>query len=279
MATRILCNGVRLAVEDSGGSGPTVLFSHGLLYTLRMWDAQIATLRARFRCVAYDHRGQGQSDAPATGLDMDTLTEDAAALIASLRPGPVHFVGISMGGFVGMRLAARRPELVRSLVLIDTSGGPEPPENVPRYRRLEWVARWIGTRPVLGRVQAIMHGATARRDPARATALRAWRDHLLHADVRAMNRALEEVLRRASAVPLLPSIRCPTLVIVGEEDVATVPARAEELAAGIAGARLVRIPRAGHMSPIDAPEAVTAELGSFLEAQPADQCARASAPE
>jgi 3-oxoadipate enol-lactonase len=267
MATRILCNGVRLAVEDSGGRGPTVLFSHGLLYTLRMWDAQIATLRARFRCVAYDHRGQGQSDAPATGLDMDTLTEDAAALIASLGLGPVHFVGMSMGGFVGMRLAARRPELLRSLVLIDTSGGPEPPENVPRYRRLEWVARWIGTWPVLGRVQAIMHGASARQDPARAADLRAWREYLLQVDARAMGRALEGVLQRESAMPLLPAIRCPTLVMVGEEDTATVPARAEELAAGIAGARLVRIPRAGHMSPIDAPEAVTAELGSFLEAQ------------
>jgi pimeloyl-ACP methyl ester carboxylesterase len=55
--------------------------------------------------------------------------------------------------------------------------------------------------------------------------------------------------------------------MVGEEDVATVPARSEELAAGIAGARLVRIPRAGHMSPIDAPEAVTAELRAFLETQ------------
>ena len=266
MATRILCNGVQLMVEDSGGGGPTVLFSHGLLYSLRMWDAQIASLRARFRCVAYDHRGQGQSEAPPTGLDMDTVTEDAAALIASLRLGPVHFVGLSMGGFVGMRLAARRPELVRSLALLDTAAGPEPAKNLPRYRRLEWVARWIGTRPVLKPVQAIMHGASARRDPTRAADLRAWREHLLRVDAKAMTRAVEGVLQRQSAVPLLARIRCPTLVLVGEEDTATVPARAAEVAAGIAGARLVRIPRAGHMSPIDAPEAVTAELRAFLEA-------------
>src|SRR5215475_6931742 len=267
MATRISCNDVQLAVEDSGEGGPTVLFSHGLLYSLRMWDEQIAALRSRFRCVAYDHRGQGQSEAPATGLDMDTLTDDAAALIAALRLGPVHFVGMSMGGFVAMRVAARRPELVRSLVLIDTSAGPEPAENIPRYRRLEWVARWFGTWPVASRVEAIMHGASARKDPARAADLRAWRERLLRTDAVVMNRAVEGVLTRESAVPLLPRIRCPTLVMVGEEDVATVPARAEELAAGIAGARLVRVPRAGHMSPIDAPEAVTAELRAFLEAQ------------
>ena len=267
MALRISCNGVQLAVEDSGGGGPTVLFSHGLLYSLRMWDAQITALRTRLRCVAYDHRGQGRSEAPETGLDMDTLAEDAAALIDSMRIGPVHFVGLSMGGFVGMRLAARRPELVRSLALLDTSAGPEPPKNLPRYRRLEWVARWFGTRPVLGPVQAIMHGASARKDPARTPHLRAWREHLLRVDTRAMNRAVEGVLQRQSAEPLLARIRCPTLVLVGEEDTATVPARAEELASGIAGARLVRIPRAGHMSPIDAPEAVTAELHAFLEAQ------------
>ena len=267
MATRIRCNGVELAVEDSGEGGSTVLFSHGLLYSLRMWDAQIAALRSRFRCVAYDHRGQGESESATTGLDMDTLADDAVALIESLRIGPVHFVGMSMGGFVAMRVAAGRPELVRSLVLVDTSAGPEPAANIPRYRRLEWVARWFGTWPVAGRVEAIMHGASARKDPARAADLRAWRQRLIRADAIVMNRAVEGVLTRQSALPLLPRIRCPTLVMVGEEDVATVPARSEELAAGIAGARLVRIPRAGHMSPIDAPEVVTAELRTFLEAQ------------
>jgi len=202
-----------------------------------------------------------------TGLDMDTLSEDAAALIGALGVGPVHFVGMSMGGFVGMRLAARHPELVRSLILADTAAGPEPARNVPRYRRLEWVARWFGTWPVAGKVEAIMHGASARKDPARAATLRAWRERLLRVDTAAMNRAVEGVLTRESAIPLLPRIRCPTLVMVGEEDTATVPARSEEIASAISGTRLVRIPRAGHMSPIDAPEAVTTELRSFLEVQ------------
>jgi pimeloyl-ACP methyl ester carboxylesterase len=172
-----------------------------------------------------------------------------------------------MGGFVGMRLAARRPELVRSLALLDTAAGPEPAAAAARYRRLEWVVRWFGTWSVVGRVMAIMHGASARKDPARAADLRFWREHLLRLDRRAAPRALEGVLQRASVVPLLSQIRCPTLVLVGEEDTATQPARAEEIAAGIAGSRLVRIPRAGHMSAIDAPEVVTSELRAFLDAQ------------
>ena len=267
MTTRIRCNGVELAVDDSGGSGVAVVFSHGLLYSRRMWDAQVPALRARFRCIAYDHRGQGESEKPLQGMDMDTLAEDAAGLIGALGIAPVHFVGMSMGGFVGLRLAARRPELVRSLTLVDTAAGPEPAKSLPRYRRLEWVARWIGVRPVVGPVMAIMHGASVLADPARAGYLRVWREHLMSLDRRAMPRAVEGVLQRESAVALLGHIRCPTLVVVGEEDVATVPARSEEIAAGIAGARLVRIPRAGHMSPIDAPEAVTATLRAFLEPQ------------
>ena len=95
-----------------------------------------------------------------------------------------------------------------------------------------------------------------------------WREQLLRAEALPMVRAVEGVLTRESAMPLLPRIQRPTLVLVGEEDTATVPARAEEIAAGIRGARLARIPRAGHMSPIDAPEEVSAELRSFLEAQP-----------
>ena len=268
MATRISCNGVQLAVEDSGGGGPTVLFSHGLLYSLRMWDAQIAALRPRFRCIAYDHRGQGESEAPLTGLDMDTLTEDVAALIDTLGIGPVHFVGMSMGGFVGMRLAARRPELVRALVLIDTSAGPEPPANLPA------TAGWSGSRAGSGRARCWVGcrrsctGRAPGRIPAAPRTCVRGATTSSGMDAVAMTRAVEGVLTRQSAMPLLPRIHRPTLVLVGEEDTATVPARSEEIAAGIPGARLVRIPRAGHMSPIDAPDSVTAQLRGFLEAQP-----------
>src|SRR5277367_1924949 len=117
----------RLYVEDSGGNGAVVLFAHGLLYSCRMRDAQVQTLQSRYRCIGYDHRGQGQSAVSEGGYDMDSVAEDAAALIRALGVPPVHFVGHSMGGFVGMRLAARHPELLRSLVLIDTSADAEPP--------------------------------------------------------------------------------------------------------------------------------------------------------
>ncbi len=257
-------NGTRLYVEDTGGNGPPVLFSHGLLYSCRMWDAQVPSLRSRFRCICYDHRGQGQSEVAATGYDVDTLAEDAAALIRDLGVQPVHFVGLSLGGFVGMRVAARHPELVRSLVLLDTSADAEPAENLPRYRLLTFLERWVGPWLVAGPVMKIMHGATVRADPARAAELRAVRDRFVAVNRIAAVRAVNGVLDRPGMQAELGNISAPTLVMVGEEDTATVPAKSEALAQAIRGATLVRVPKAGHLSPIDNPGFVTERLSSFL---------------
>src|SRR5260370_4548842 len=137
-------NGVRIYYEDSGGRGAPVVFAHGLLWSCRLFDAQVKALQDRFRCVAFDFRGQGQSEVTASGYDFETLTADAIELIEKLRLAPAHFVGLSMGGMIGMRLAARRPELVRSLALLETSADPEPEENVPKYRRMYLLAPWRG---------------------------------------------------------------------------------------------------------------------------------------
>ena len=257
-------NGTRLYIEDTGGNGPPVLFSHGLLYSCRLWDAQVPSLRGRYRCISYDHRGQGQSEVAASGYDMETLCQDAASLIRDLAVQPVHFVGLSMGGFVGLRLAARHPGLVRSLVLLDTTADPEPAENLPRYRLLTFIERWLGPRLVAGQVMAIMHGATVRADPARTADLRAVRERFLAMDRIGAVRAVQGVLQRKGVQEELANIRAPTLVMVGEEDTATVPAKSEALAAAIRGAVLVRIPKAGHVSAIDNPGFVTEQLSNFL---------------
>jgi len=107
-------DGAELHYEDTTGGAPPILFSHGLLWNLRMFDAQVAHLSGRYRCVAYDHRGQGQSRDDGSPYDMERLTEDAAQVIEQLGLAPCVFVGLSMGGFVGLRLAARLPRLTTS---------------------------------------------------------------------------------------------------------------------------------------------------------------------
>lgn len=262
-------NGAEIYYEDTGGPGEPIVFSHGLLWSCRMYDAQVGALRDRYRCIAYDHRGQGQSvisppgSAPPT-IDIETVTADAIGLIEGLGLGRVHFCGLSMGGFVGMRIAARRPDLLRSLVLLETSADPEPVENVPRYRLLNFVARWVGLRPVARSVMRIMFSRSFLGDPARSRERELWRARLV-GNRRDIWRAVNGVIERRGVYEELGRIALPTLVVVGEEDVATVPAKAERIHQAIAGARLVRIPRAGHSSTVEEPEAVTAAIRGLLE--------------
>jgi 3-oxoadipate enol-lactonase len=267
-------NGTELYYEDTGGSGQPVVFSHGLLWSTRLYDPQVDALRGRFRCIAYDHRGQGRSAVPPESvIDMETLYLDAVGLIEKLGVGPCHFVGLSMGGFIGMRLAARRPELLRSLVLMETSGDPEPLANVPRYTLLNVIARLAGVRPVADPVMRIMFGKSFLNDPNRAEERALWKARLME-NRKDVWRAVNGVIKRRAIRDELPSIRVPTLIMVGEEDVATVPAKAERLHQLIPGSRLVRLPRGGHSATVEEPALVNAALGTFLDAQAAQAASK-----
>src|SRR5580765_1064358 len=118
-------NGVDLFYKESGSGPETIVFSHGLFMDHSMFEPQRAAFDKQYRVIAYDHRAQGQSQDPGRGYDMDTLSEDAAALIQALKAAPCHFAGLSMGGFVGMRLGSRHPELVRTLTLMNTTATKE----------------------------------------------------------------------------------------------------------------------------------------------------------
>lgn len=261
---QVQVNGATLHYEESGTGPEAVVFAHGLLFDRRIFDAQRAALSDRYRTIAFDFRGHGGSEVTRDGYDMDTLADDAAELIRALGAAPCHFAGLSMGGFVGLRLAARRPELLRSLTVIDSSADPEPAENVPRYRLLNAVARLLGLGSVVGRVLPIVFGRTTMTAPERRDVRETWRRRIARQDRRGVTRAVRGVVGREGVSGELERIRVPTLVIVGEEDTATRPEKSERIRDAIAGAELVVVPRAGHMSTIENPEAVTRALEAFL---------------
>lgn len=272
----ITVNDTRLYYEDTGGPGEPVVFSHGLLWNTTLFAPQVAALSDRYRCIAYDHRGQGRSaDDARQVIDMDLLTADAVALIRALDIGPVHFCGLSMGGFIGMRLAARHPELVRSLILCETSAGPEPAENAPRYKRMNLVARWLGPRVVIPAVMPILFGKTSLTDPTREAQRREWKRQL-NKNRRSIWRAVNGVILREPVAGELPKIVAPTLVIVGAEDVATTPAKAQQIAALIPRSSLAIVEAAGHSSTVEQPEAVNAQIERFLAGVAADAARRAA---
>ena len=264
-------DGAAVHVEDTGSpegapDAPTIVFGHGLLFSGEMFAAQVDRLRARYRCVTIDWRGQGRSPAAPAGYDMDTLTEDAVAVISGLGVGPVHYVGLSMGGFVGMRLGARHSDLLRSLTLLDTSAGPEDPDKVSRYRLLAKVYRVVGMGPVRSQVLPIMFGPAFLADPSGRPAVDAFLARLKQVDRKGMQQAIHGVADREAVTDLLPQISVPTLVVVGADDVATPVAKSEVIVSGIWGSRLEIVPDAGHSSTIEQPGILSDLIEEFVDA-------------
>lgn len=266
--SQVAVRDTHLFVSDSNTSGPPIVFSHGLLWSHRMYSSVIQELRGAYRCIAYDHRGQGQSvTEPRRSVAIETVTEDAIALIESLNIGPVHFVGLSMGGFVGMRIAARRPDLIQKLVLISTTSEAEPDENHRKYRLLNTITRLFGVRIVASSVLPIMFGSSFLNDQNRAHEKAQWRKELI-GNRRAVTQAVQGVIERDAVTHELSQIVCPTLILHGTEDRAISLSRAKEMVQHIPNVTWVQTEFGGHSLPIECPDFVLEHLTAFLETDP-----------
>ncbi len=262
---RIRVNGVELYYEDTGGQNrETVVFSHGLFLSSRTFDSQVAALSSRYRCIAYDHRGQGQSQVTKQGYDMETIYEDAAYLIQALDAAPCHFVGSDIGGVVGMRLAARQPSLIKSLVLIQASPDIEPESEVARYRTLSFILRWFGTQWAVDTVMKSLFGARFLKDRAFASQRDNFRKQILALDRVGLSRAVNGFITRHSVYDEISNIRLPTLILVGDESISTLTEHARRIHASIKGAKFVVIHGAGHTISVEAPETVSNVIQLFL---------------
>ncbi len=257
--------GSRFHVEDSGGEGPVVLCLHSLFLDGRMFDDLVEAMGRSWRMVRPDFRGQGRSrNAAADAVGMEQCAGDMAAVADAMGLDRVHVVASSMGGDAAIRLAAYRPDLVASLTLIGTSARPEPPEKVEEF--LGFVDDLVtngfsGER--LGFLTQIMMGETTRTSPARKDLVELWTERMaeLTAD---LGPAMRGVVTRGDAVPLLPGIGVPAIVISGEECIVRPPDWAAELADGLPTAELVMVPAVGHSPLLEAPETVTPAVLDFL---------------
>lgn len=257
-------NGVNLAYTEAGSGPETVVMSHSYLVDHRQFEAQIDALKDRYRVLAFDHRGHGSSDKPKAGYDMESLYADAVAFIEQTDAAPCHYAGLSTGGFVGLRLAIRQPELLKSLVLMDTSADAEPTLNRVKYEGMFAVLRSLGIQPLAGATMSIMFGPTFLNDPRRRDEVELWRERIVANDRHALVRFGHGIFSREPVVDRLANIQVPTLVLVGEHDVATPHFRAMRIADGIPGSLFSLVPAAGHLSTIENPEFVSAALLSFF---------------
>jgi YbgC/YbaW family acyl-CoA thioester hydrolase len=258
---RMLVNGVNLAVEVRG-SGPAILFIHGYPMDHTVWEHQLAHLEGWLR-IAPDLRGMGQSDAPDLGYSMATYAYDLFALLDALGVERVVLCGVSMGGYIAFEMLRRRPERVRGVVLMNTRAEADTPEGRKVRDAAAVQAREGGAGSVAATMlPRLLAPAAPAENPALVDRLRRMMAGTPSAGILGALGALRD---RPDSMPLLPMLGgIPVLIIAGAEDHITPKEHAQAMADAIPGARLVVLPGAGHLSPVEQPEAATAAVADFL---------------
>lgn len=271
--------GVRLAAwefseppkDEDAPRRPGVLLLHGLMGRAAHWAGPARRLAGRHRVVGLDQRGHGRSEKPADGpYDRDAFVEDAAAAVEQLELAPAVLIGHAMGALTAWQLAARRPELVRALVICDMRASALGEESQRAWHRwydswplpfasLADVRRWFGEedpmldRPLPGRGAYYAEVMEERAD--------GWHpvfspEHMLRAREHWVHDAHWDELAQ---------VRCPTLVLRGL-DGELGRAEAQEMVRVLPDGSYADIPDAGHLAHLDRPDAWHEAVDAFLDA-------------
>lgn len=257
--TRI--NNIEIAYEDQG-SGPAVVLIHGYPFNRSMWNEQTAALIDRFRVVALDLRGHGDSESSTGASTMKLMAQDVAALMDELKIERAVVGGLSMGGYVTLVFHELFPERVEKLLLADTRAQADTDEaKATRAKQ----AQKILAEGMAGIVDAMLPKLLSPETVSkRPEVVKRVRDMMLHTNPEGAAAALRGMAERDDQTERLSQIKVPTLIVVGREDPLTPLADSEKLHQRIAGSQLIVIENASHVSNIERPEQFNRALNDFL---------------
>ncbi len=261
-----LPTGIRMRVVQSGREdGEPVVLINGIFMNTTTWDGLERALASHHRVVRFDGRGQGESSRPEGPYTVHQHTDDLEALLDTLGLGPVHLVALSNGALAALELAGRRPELLRSLAVLDGFGRVD---ALMRAVLRSWRAALAlgGTGGRFDVATPWVWGHTFLEE--HESWLLGLREEAAAADPRPVLALVDGALaygeQQRDASPALRVYRGPLLTLVGEEDVLSPPRYSLELLRVAGRGSLVVVPRAGHAAPIERPDAVARELEAFF---------------
>jgi 3-oxoadipate enol-lactonase len=250
----VTVNGIELFYEDTdpenGAGKPVVLFLHGAGGNHMSWWQQIPVFRSQYRCVSIDHRGFGRS-LDTTGEGVARYVDDLEALVQHLGLEQMSIVAQSMGGRTALGFSVRHPERVRALVMADTWGFFDWPEQQERAAAMQPAV----TTPLVHRALADHY---QEREPAMT---------FLYRQIQALNPPREGSPVAAPGAPTLDQVQgcsVPTLCLVGGDDGVTPPPLIKALAEVLPNAQYVEVPGAGHSVYFEMPERFNELVGDFL---------------
>jgi 3-oxoadipate enol-lactonase len=254
-------NGVETYYEVHGKEGaPWLTLSHSLACSVRMWDGEIEAFKDRYRVLAYDTRGHGASAAPAGAYTLEGLADDLHGLFAHLGIERTHFVGLSMGGMIGQTFALKYPGMFASLTLADTTSR-YPAEAAPIWSDRIRTAQERGMQPLVQpTLERWFTEAFRKAQPqvvARVGALIAGTPVAGYV-------GCSHAIPKINLTARLKDIRCPVLVVVGEQDMGTPVAMAREIHEHAPGSKFVVLANAAHLSNMEQPQAFDRAVSEFL---------------
>jgi 3-oxoadipate enol-lactonase len=247
------------------GTGPAVMLVHGFPLDGRIWGDVAAMLSAKFRVIVPDLPGFGRSGHATRAFSMDDLGRTLATLGDHLKLDRFAAAGLSMGGYVLQGLVRVAPERLSALSLVDTRANADDEKGRAGRDAMAKTAREQGPAAVAEKMMPnMLHSSAYAGDPALADRLR---DMILDQQGETLAKASEAMRDRPAFWDLLPKLPCPLQVIVGDDDRIAPLEVAKEIASKAKNARLDVIPRAGHMAPLERPDAVAEAIEKFLSAR------------
>lgn len=257
----IQINDIDTYYEDTGDGQPLFLI-HGLGSSSRNWELQADYFAEKYRVITYDLRGHGRTSKPPGPYSMRTFAKDAAALLTGLEAAPAHVVGISMGGMIAFELAVRYPELLKSLVIVNSV--PDMRLTSPREYLEMWprflILKALGVRR-MGMALGKRLFPKPEQDELRQVFVERWAQN----DKRAYEQALWAVLGW-SVEAHLEEIHCPALVIAAEKDYWPLDVK-QSYVKKMPNARLAVIADARHAVAVEKPDEFNRILDEFLASQ------------
>lgn len=258
-------NGTTLFYDDQGPKdAPVLVMCHSLFFDQKMFAHQTEYFSKTLRIVSYDLRDQGQSArSDLKSVDMDTHADDAIALIEALNLNPCFFAGNSMGGFIALRLAARRPDLLKGCIVLGSSGELE--YKLAEFSPLIDGVNAQGTEPFIDTLMYIMFGDDYLADTSRASEREYWRDYMLKLGPD-IARSADGVIHRTGILDELKGCKVPTLVLAGEQDHAYEVPLSENITNTVADGQMFVIPKAGHSVALEQPKIINKYISDFISA-------------
>jgi 3-oxoadipate enol-lactonase len=253
-------NGISVNYQITG-KGNNLVLIHGAGDNLEMWYNQIQVFATSYRVISYDVRGSGGTESPEGKYSLSLLVQDAYEFLKTLGVGEAYFLGYSMGGRIATQLALDYPELVKALILASSSPNltPLPPEALKRHRSMLDILD-------KGDIEAFARAMTAEAfSPGFESSHNAEFKKYMQVKLKNKPEGIARIMKlgRPDSVPDLNRIKCPVLLIAGENDLMMGPEQGNKALSMIQNSKLVVLPT-GHATPIETPDKFNAAVLEFL---------------